>query len=275
MVSYRLLTASDIKQLTELVNAQYARKKDTTYFQWQFFASYYPTICMGAFDGEQLIGMFGLQRRQLTSGLAIGHLIDILIASDWRGKGIFRELAEQAFGQFPDLRAYSVLPNTNGKAACEKLGFRTIAKIDDLVVDRKNFHIATGHQDHKQLIRFAIDDAYRAWRFTHNPTYRYQIGAAVTKVFVDPTTHERFGDIVDYDTAASALAASKHFFDEGMEQVSTWALEHTADYPVLSSAGFRALPRERYFCIKTLDPDLDYLYDITEWNLRPADAEIY
>ena len=98
-------------------------------------------------------------------------------------------------------------------------------------------------------------------------------GFVVTKVFTDPTTGQQFGDIVEY--SGNPLGAVERFFADGIPMVSTWALPHTPSYALLKQAGFSELPRERYFCIKALEPTLEYLYDITHWHLMPADAEIY
>lgn len=275
MVTYRLTEPRDIPQLVELVNAQYARKKTPAYFTWQFFESYYETICMGAFDHDALVGMFGLQRRMLTNGLVMGHLIDLLVDPRWRGKGVFSELADRSLSHFKDLRAFSVLPNGYGKAACERLGFRTIAKIDDLVLVKKKYLVP------KEIpvlpmpsLAYAANDAYRVWRFEKNPTYRYEtVQDNVTKIFTDPVTGEKFGDIVAYQK--NPMPAVDSFFDRNIEQISTWALPHSPLFPFLQQTGFVPLQRERYFCIKTLDQNLDSLYDITHWRLVPADAELY
>lgn len=131
----RLATRADISNLVILQNVQYARKQTPEYFEWQFFSSYYPTICVAAWDNSRLVGMFGVQKRILTDGIICGHLIDLLIDAKYRGQGIFSRLCDYATTCFPDLQALTVLANLSGKNACVKsLGMTNITKLDDLIV---------------------------------------------------------------------------------------------------------------------------------------------
>ena len=276
-ITYRLVNESDITRIANLVNAQYARKKDAAYFKWQFFNSYYPTICMCAVVGNQIVGMFGLQKRKLTDGHIVGHLIDLLVDPNWRGKGIFKKMGELAIAHFNDLQALTVLPNPNGKVACEKsFDMKTISKIDDLVCEKSDSKTIKIDPKDSSLLRYETNEKYRNWRFDQSPIYKYtkiksdDESLTITKKFTDPTTKDSFMDLVDYKGKTLAVQ-----FEENNPKISTWALPHTNLYTRLKSHGFKELARERYFCVKVLDSNLKHYYDIKTWNLVPADAEIY
>ncbi len=266
------------------MSRQYARVHRAAYFQWQFFDSFYPTICMTAWNDTRLIGMFGLQQRSLADGTLVGHCIDLLLDPAYRGQGIFGELGRHAAAHFQNLAALTVFPNANGRRACEKsLGMRPVAKIDDMVLKALTAGPAQRRRvvakSRKAHVSFSTGDAYRAWRYDRSPQYSYKtIGKGITKTFLEPATLEHFGDIVDWTEDASAdeiRYTSEQLLSHGHEEVSTWALPHTEQYSDLRSLGFVQSPRERYFCVKVLSGQHQYLYDVASWRVVPGDAEIY
>lgn len=281
-IHYRPATRVDTSQLVALMNSQYARVHESAYFQWQFFDAHYPTVCITAWDGERLAGMFGTQKRRLTDGTIVGHLIDLLIDPGYRGQGIFAKSCSAAIEYFGDLEALTVLPNLHGKnASVKSLGMQSIAKIDDLVLTRgsekKSWSPDATSEAH--WIGFAASPQYHAWRYGQNPVYTYTtVGSAITKEFKDPKTSEEFGDIVDWikDPSLGEIRnTDENLFGQGQESISTWALPHTQRYGKLRGLGFTPVPRERYFCLRALQQNKEYLYDISGWQLVPGDAEIY
>ena len=291
-IFYRLATKNDMPQLQALVNAHYARKKNLKYFEWQFFDSFYPTICIVAENKGRIIGMFGLQRRTLNNGVAVGHLIDLLVDKNCQGRGIFKTMGEMALGHWRDVGAFTVLPNPSGRIASEKaLGLKTIAKIDDWILrDGPRSKGATvSDRNAPNYIQYQTSQPYFQWRFEINPTYKYKkitvgsLGFAYTKKFTDPTTEETFVDIVDYSLGKSDAKSLASFWsqaigqmaNQGLKNISTWALPHTPLANILQAMGFERLPKQRYFCVKVSDSDLKHLLDITSWDLVQADAEIY
>ncbi len=264
--------------------SQYARAHGSAYFRWQYFESFFPTVCMTAWDNEALVGMFGLQRRTLTDGKPVGHFIDLLIDSRYRGRGIFLELARHATAYFRGLAAVTVFPNRSGRDACVKsLGMHQLAKVDDMVltgppVANKPLEAATVNQRRFEL-GFAVGLAYRTWRYDRSPQYRYEIlGKGVTKSFRDPLTGECIGDIVDWVAQPAAEEIREtvtQLLERGHTSVSTWSLPSAMHYLDLRSMGFVHVPRERYFCLKALNQRNQFLCDIESWRVVPADAEIY
>lgn len=297
-IDFRLAEISDIPQLVDLMNREYLRKKRESYFLWQYFHSSYPTILMGAFFGAKLMGMFGLQKRKLQNGLNVGQAIDLLIASEWRKKGLFLKLGEKAFQCFENLDLLCVLPNLAGKNACEKsLKWKTLGKIHSMSLLSENLinikdekSIFSENVDRKNTFSmFYYDERIRNWRYDQHPEYHYDYifldsgEFAVTKIFIDPVEKWKSGDIVDIKCALNdkkllkelLIKAIYYLKKQNMEIITTWALPHTALHQVLESLGFSETPQERYFCMKVLKRQFEYLYDINRWHLVQADAEIY
>lgn len=290
-------TKSDVSQLAELMNAQYARKRNKSYFLWQFFNSYNPAILMCAFSGKKLIGMVGVKKRKLNIRATAGQLVDILVAPEYRGVGIFTALGNAAIKYFPDMDLLFVLPNINGKNACERtFGFKTLAKIDSVEIapnkvkkiDKKLLADLQKEPTGDNLIKLATDNNYRKWRLEKHPEFKYtKISIksecfTISKIFTDPVSKKRFGDIVDYECNRSKqdlyelfLKSTLYFKNKHVESVTTWALEHEVLYKIISAIGFKKVPRERYFCVKVLNNKYKHLYDIANWHLVQADAELY
>ena len=68
----RPANALDASQFIEIMNSQYARKKNSEYFHWQYIDPYEPTVLMCAFEAGKIRGMFGLKKRRLNNGVVIG-----------------------------------------------------------------------------------------------------------------------------------------------------------------------------------------------------------
>jgi hypothetical protein len=134
-------------------------------------------------------------------------------------------------------------------------------------------------------IEFVKTDSYNQWRFNSNPHYKYekfstQNGTfAVTKLFEDPLTGNKVGDIVDYRFGAdfkqlfeTVVSSMK---EKGAAAITTWALPQTSLNSLLTQNGFKTMHQERYFCVKPFVLADDLLTKIDNWNLVQADAEIY
>jgi len=291
-ITFKIASESDIPQMVDLMNSEYLRKKNESYFLWQYFKSVYPTISMCAFKDEKLVGMFGLQKRMLNNGAVVGQAIDLIVANEWRGRGIFKRLYEKVLSYFDSLDVLCVFPNLNGKNACEKgLGWLTVGRINSMCISKKPQEagrISVTPPNHK-LCRFEYNTRIRQWRFRQHPEYEYSYihhpsqNLVITKVFVDPINKTRIGDIVDFECDLdNPLKLSEIFVDgclhlikQEVEYITTWALPHTQLYGVLKSLGFTEMPQERYFCVKILNKRYECLNDIPNWHLVQADAEIY
>jgi len=297
-IHFRRAEQTDIPQLVGLFNSQYARKKGESYFLWQYFNSYYPTVLFCAFAKGKLIGMYGLQKRLLNNGAKVGQAIDMLVSAEFRGKGIFKQLVDKAIQYFQDVDLLCVFPNLNGKNAVVKsLGWKTAGKIDLMCVKPQSIIDISeedsepwGFERDQSLYRFVYDNGIRKWRFDKHPDYTYHYVSlddeekyAVTKIFTDPNDGRKFGDIVEFDCDLGNkylltrlfLKSALYLKNRGVDGITTWALPHTQLYGVVRQLGFSELSQERYFCVKVLKRKFDYLYNFNHWHLLQADAEIY
>lgn len=291
-VNFRKARESDCRQLTQLFTAQYLRKKDESYFLWQYFKPYWPTILMVACAGEQIIGTFGMAKRKLNNGLVAGQAIDLLIAPEWRGKGVFKDLGNCVMEEIGDTDLFCCLPNLTGKIACQKaFGWHTLGRIDTLAV--RSDLIPSGLKELKKeelaYIWFDYSLKFCRWRFGKNPDYKYTTSKfdkdefTVGKIFIDPETGKRFGDIVYYKSKSGDAGHLAEIFSktasvlrsQKAQWITTWALDHTKYRPILSSLGFRRVISQRYLTLMVKAKKNEYLYDFSAWHLVQADCEIF
>jgi GNAT superfamily N-acetyltransferase len=287
-INIRNGTKDDIYQLVDLMNSQYSRKKNGEYFKWQFFNSPYNPVLIIAEIDKKIIGMFGLQKRKLNNGNLFGQAIDMLVSPEYRGKGIFNKMVNYALNQFTKLDAICVFPNLNGKNAVMKLGWKNIAKINDMFLkDQISEQRRDIEYQRSALIEFDFNESIKKWRFNNHPEHKYfyrvidKNNFAVTKIFRDPITNCKYGDIVfikynDKSLLKNIYRRSVSFlYSKEAESITTWALPHTYEYKILIQLGFKQKIRERYFCLKVFNPKFNNLYNVNNWRLFQADAEIY
>lgn len=294
-ISIRPVNLEDLPQLAELMNSEYARKKEANYFLWQYIHSYFPTVLYCAFFKTKPIGMLGLRKRKLNNGISIGQVIDVLVAREWRQKGILRKLYNLAMVHFPDLKAYFILANKNGKDVMEK-GFlwKNVGRIDRMerfINIRKTYKkkIETQIRKNKgKIVYFPKNMKYYAWRFSQNPEYKYEKipkkrSFAVVKIFTDPTTYKRYGDIVDIFCSLNDPTklhdiysrACRHLENQEIESITTWALPATTLHRMLKLMHFKKILQERFFLVHCLERKYNYLYNFSHWHLTEADTDLF
>ncbi|TKS58505.1 MAG: hypothetical protein EWM72_02943 [Nitrospira sp.] len=288
----RPATAADACQFVDLMNMHYARRKTPAYFHWQYMQPFEPTVLMCAFDGEQMCGMFGLKDRRLDNGLRVGQAIDMLIAPTWRRRGLFSTLAGQAIEFFDgSFDLLCVFANPAGRDAVKSLGWRHAGTIRNLYLDGTGpVHgdvLADRLEQHLRR-RFERTHEYRQWRFRKHPDYLYAAlesegSVAWAKIFIDPVTHRKYGDIVDILNPSdspgtlrnSLFSACEELLAQGVKGITTWGMPGTVIRSAAESIGFQETNQERHFCVKVLDPALQHLTDLAHWDLVQADTEIY
>jgi len=191
-----------------------------------------------------------------------------------------------------------VLPNLNGKNVCEKaFGWQTLGKINSMVLHKDSLNQLTkefpdtyrANEKEKEQARFKYKTETRNWRFDQHPDYQYTnvkltTGEfAVVKIFTDPESGVRYGDIVDFECDLKNRNLLRELFvksgsylkKQEVESITSWALPNTVLREVVESLGFIDMPQERYFCLKVLKNGFEYLYDLSNWHLVQADSEIY
>ena len=295
-IDIRPACADDAKPFAELMNRQYRRKKKEEYFYWQFINPAIPTRLFVAYENDLFVGSYGIQVHTLSDSVQCGFTIDLLVREEYRNRALLVLFEEEGlkFAMEQGAQVMTSLPNFDGMRA--HTGLRTWRHIGTVktytlpnasVVEDKEMpeQKASG----EGLVYFSKSDGYRNWRYKLNPEYEYTYVKldtgefAVTKLFKDPVTNTRYGDIVDFECDLQDrkllrglfLKACMSLKGEGVKAITTWALPHTPLSGVVESLGFIETQPERYFCFKALRPEREHAYDFSRWHLVQADSEIY
>ncbi|UCB47398.1 MAG: hypothetical protein JSV25_08335, partial [Spirochaetota bacterium] len=275
------------------------------YFLWQYFHTPMKTVVIGAFLKERLIGSLGLQCRSLNNGLAGWQAVDVIVDEVYRKQGVFTSLAKFAFDHYSDEMDFGfILPNEAGRIAVERsLGWKNVDLIKTLSLDQKQDDfplisraefiddLCSMSMENKKIadnrVYFLRDKDCMRWRFGKNPEYNYFVikikdSFSVGKIFTDPDSGRRFGDIVDYGCVDSVdlmtevfYATILYFQERGINNITTWAFPETSVYSILRNVGFIESMQTRFFCLKAFKSELHYLYDLSNWLLVEADSEVY
>jgi hypothetical protein len=297
-ITFRIAEKTDIPKLVKLMNTHYNLQKDNSYFLWQYFDSYFPTISMCAFDDDNLIGITGIKRRRLENGAIVGFAMDALMAPKWRGTGLAKLVGEETFRYFDDLDLLCALPNRYWNNLCvRRFGWRSLCRVNSMMLHRNSLDDISQKcsselffiEKEQRFEKFKYDTDIRAWRFDRHPDYKYDYirlnteEFAVVKVFVDFVTGIRYGDIVAFECNLNNhlrlrelfVRAIMHLNKQEVHTITTWALPHTPLRKIIESLGFVEMHQERFFCVKILNEKYEHLYDFSRWHLVQADAEIY
>jgi hypothetical protein len=295
-INIRPARAEDAKPFTELMNKQYSRIKKEEYFYWQFMNPSIPTKLFVAYENDLFVGSYGIQVHTLNNSVLCGFTIDLLIREAYRNRALLVLFEEEAqkFAMEKGAQVMTSLPNFDGMRAHK--GLRTwkhIGTVKTYTLPKAEVagdkELPEHRTSEEELVYFSKSDAYRIWRYKLNPAYEYTYikldsgEFAVTKIFKDPVTNLRYGDIVDFECGLQDLKllrelflkACMHLKGEGVEAITTWALPHTPLSGVVESLGFTETQPERYFCFKALKSVNDQTYDFSRWHLVQADSEIY
>jgi GNAT superfamily N-acetyltransferase len=281
------------------MNQQYARRKTTEYFDWQFFqlenAKY-----LSAFKEQTLIGGYGVQiyNQNAATLPTICKSMDWIVDLKFRNRGLALLLINEVetWATAAGVDVIATFTNRNAWKALTSTGYCGF-KVDSMTFnpvqvkqDIKADHFTEKKTSKNEICTwFHKSQTWRYWRYDQHPDYKYdhiilETGEfAVTKIFIDPITSVSYGDIVDFECSLADQdklgtlfqKACQHLTIQGIEEITTWALPHTLLYNILLANGFYAKPAERYFCIKILNPEFEYLNQLHNWHLVQSDSEIY
>ena len=295
-LNVRPLSPRDGIQFIAMMNETYGRKKTLEYFYWQYVNAPEPSVLMGSFEGNKLIGAVGLKRRLLINGFSTCQIMDAIIAPAFRKRGHFGQLLAEALNLFlpkPDL--YIALANTAGLEALEKIpGWRNVGGLRTFCLSAGELNFSTAPvklsvTSEEERISFLKTSQYRDWRYGQNPIYTYfrvtaNNGFTVVKVSTDRYTGTTYGDIVDLNMNSGATGKDLYNLmvltcddlkEQGAQDITTWAIEGTLMRDVVELLGFSETQHERYLCLHVINEDCKKLYQLSQWEIVEADAEIY
>jgi len=139
------------------------------------------------------------------------------------------------------------------------------------------------------LHRFSYSPEIIYWRFESHPDYQYERILthddcwSIIKIFSEPLTNHKYGDIVaihyNYHNPNNLMDLLEksilNLRDKQAETITLWGMPHTLVYKLSQCLKFQKLEQERYFCLKVINQECGYLYDISHWDLVQSDSEIY
>ncbi len=291
-ITYRLLLQTELDQACRLMNGAYARQKEESYFEWLYFSYPHGSQLWGAFAQKKLIGMVGVMERKLSNGAKAGVVMDIIVDESHRGKGIFSSLIERAIKD-SQVDVWCSFTNYYGMSACVKgLGWKAVATIDTLVLrspENAQFNSKSlRNKNSPNFAEFLVEEDYFRWRFEQSPLYAYTTqsygeGSVVTKVFEDPLTKIKYGDIVYLKPIDSDQKNVLHLLQAGIrslvmqniKEITTWALPDTLRFQACNAVGFETKSQPRYLCVKMVNKKFSSLIDPESWDVQQADSEVF
>lgn len=301
----RQLETKDIPGCVDLIGAIYENKRPAGYFAWQLFENVFPTVCFGAFSGETLVGMFGLQKRPVTNGQTAGQIISMNVHPDWVGKGLLRKISAPALSFFGDLDLLCIFThNEKSVRPCETalgmffpdpigamemdtvgLTMKSDLAVEDVTLKTAFPSINYIHGDRAGL---AATREFRLWRFAKSPVYKYRKiilsdnTFAIIKTIPIHGGTGMYGDIVDLECQADNVEAINklmtgvlgYLVQCGATKIATWATPKSRLRSVLEGLGFNP-GFKSYFGFKMLYEDNRRLHSLDAWHFRQADAPKY
>lgn len=302
-ISYRVLKKKDIPSIISLVHELYPLKRSAEFINWQCFENVNPVRLIGGFIGNELIGMFGIQKRILSNNAIAGQLSWLNISKKWHGFGLFENLGKRVIDYFNDLDLICVFGNSNALGPCNKsFGMREIGKLNIMKLENRN--IKSLYHSNKIFpfsssevfknydngrVFFVKDERYRLWRYFMSPVNTYfttslETGEyAIFKYFNDPINDKMFGDIVEIGYSNQnknglrkiLMLTCNEVFKNRVTSATLWALPGTGLKIIAETLGFKETEDGSYFLIKVNNRNFEYLYDINNWDLTQSDATNY
>lgn len=245
----------DCLRFCSLLNSLSGKKQDSDYYRWQYFRTPFPAVLSFAFNLEgNFAGCFGFHILPTNCGISIARAVDIMIAPEFQGKGLFRKLAayaESCAAEYSPAAVVVIADKKSEPSYTYGLGWSLTATLRTYTAPAIEY---PGHdmqgcivpitdwsivQDiaaarcsiKKPLVSISGDTDYLKWRYTECPWHTYEAfayiqndlprGYVVTKRYTDPEDNTSYGDIVDItwderndDPARELLRYTLHRFQD-------------------------------------------------------------
>ncbi|WP_022668270.1 GNAT family N-acetyltransferase [Desulfospira joergensenii] len=300
---YRELTPHDLLSIVHLAHSIYRIKRSEKFIDWQCFKNIFPSVAFGCFSGDELIGMFGIQKRFLPGGFKVGQLSWINISPEWRNLGHMKRLGQMAISYFNDLDLICVFANKNAWEPCLfSFDMKAVGVLKSLELDLEKWDCALypGYShpvtatskfidfDNKKAV-FKKDKKFRDWRYVKSPVNEYSSITLDTgefliyKLYRDPITNQCSGDLVEFGYSEGSSKkintllrlANSEIKNANGSKSNLWAVPGTGLRAGAEKAGFTETGSECFFLIKVFSEKLSHLYDLSQWELAQCDATNY
>lgn len=287
----------DIPEIRSLFNSYTTPPKSAYFFQWW---NNIPSVTFCAISAGKIVGMFVVLKRRLINNLNCGVLMGLIVAKEWRGSGLFKELGVTAMNYFEDMDLFCCLTNSVGKKALEKnFDFRTTDTIETMTLSSNapadchdytctpitsNTRFNNFKLDKEDTLMFLADEEFRRWRFAVHHRYSYDMVRmdsnefAVINRYHETETNIRYGDIVDFEPEELEENRLIKLFNRAclglgkdIDVVTIQAVPNSLLHRVGKKMGFVESNVKHYFCIKVKEPCNEYLYDSSTWLIKWGD----
>lgn len=299
-VQIRKAADRDIPELMRLFRENTPAEKSADFFRWwNSFASV--TFCAESDRG--IAGMFVILRRKLANELNCGVLMGLIVEREWRGRGLFKAVGDEALGYYDDMDMFCCLTNVAGRKALENsFGFRAIGDIVTMIKPVNPFEVMGGEDEirvcsaapdtefcnyavkDENVLMFRADTDFRRWRFGRHPCRSYRIiqtGAGdfvVTNTYHDPATGRMCGDIADFEISVLEENRIGQLCESACSclsrEVGTVTIKAVPDsllHRAALKAGFAESEDRHFFCLKVRDAKNDYLHNASSWLIKWGD----
>jgi len=282
---------------------------------WRYASPEVQGLCVGVRESAtgEVVAAHGLQLLRATSGALLGLSVDVMVhpAHQRLGLGALMEERVRAEAEVAGCAALMCFPNPKLASLREKLGqwepalraraysapasrFSSPAtptrwRVSDSPPAGIEALWQAARAQNPDLIGIERSAGYLAWRFTNNPLHRYKwvfleaagklSGAAVTKVWADPVTGTRSGDIVDLlvpdpGTAGPAIvAACRQLQAEAVSKINLWAPSAVTENE-LERLGLEP-DAQLSRTLQVRYPKNAARLDFSRWYLTQADTDLY
>jgi len=304
----------DIPKLIDLANLSSDYNWKDEWYKWQCFDNPLPSVFLVAEANNELVGMFGLQVKQLRSNqiydetIQIGQIVWLNFTEEWKAQGLFREMGQQVIARFDNLDGLCIVSNKKNLEDCkEGLGLRNLGVLNRLNLNPQNINIKedsaiceevdsntryeTIERKYKAFL-FEKENDFRVWRFSNSPGYNYfkvtiPTGEyAIVKLFYDfhpNSPKDCIGDIVDFECDINNKEKLKMVFSSainnlvkmGSIKITTWANPSSVLRNVLGRVGFVEGANNGFFGFKLLNSQFSMLTEYEKWHLVQSDATNY
>jgi len=301
VLQIRKAVAEDIPEIMTLFNSYVNPPKSAYSFQWW---NSLPSVTYCAIYQGEIVGTFIVLRRKLTNNLNCGVLMGLIVESEWRARGLFKELGDKAMSHYDDIDLFCCLTNIAGKKALEKnFNFSTIGIVETMVIASNaytnmdvecQYNVCTPIASNtkfnnfkikkEDVVMFLADEDFRLWRFALHPRYSYQMihtdanEFVITNKYYDNETEIRYGDIVDFETPVLEENKLTDLFNcaylglrKDVDMVTIQAVPDSLLHAAVKRVGFVESNIRHFFCINVKDRKNDYLYDFPKWLIKWGD----
>jgi len=190
-LKFKKLKRKDISRLRNLFNSLFIIQKKNNFFLWQSFNYYLKDFfILGAFKNKNLIGTFGLQKKNDNKFKNIYMAHWPAVDKKYHSKGVFSKLVSLALKKKKIDFLYNFFPKTNFSSIKKILSLKS-KKIKEFQIEIKNYdqrpnkikykilkdfsRVHTNNSIKKEFKSFDYNYNYRKWRYKKHPTYKYYI----------------------------------------------------------------------------------------------------